>query len=51
MILTIVSQYDNAYMYEPTPKAIFEADFMKKLSNTEVELKKSFAYKKRVLEI
>ena len=28
--------------------ATFEAEFMKKLSNTEAELKKSIAYKKKV---
>ena len=37
-----MSQFDNANMYQAT----FEATFMKKLSNTEAELRKSIAYKK-----
>ena len=31
-------------------QATFEAQFLKKLSNNEVELKKSVAYKKRVVQ-
>ena len=44
-----MSQYDDAFMsfyVSSNTKATFEAEFMKKLSNTEVELKKSVAYKK-----
>ena len=37
-----VTQYDDDCMYY----AIFEAQFIKKLSNTETALKKSVAYKK-----
>ena len=38
-----MSEYDNAYALSNT-KATFEVQFMKKLSNTEAELKKSVAY-------
>ena len=41
-IVNEVSQYDDAYMY------IFEAQLMKKLSNTEAEIKKSVAFEKSV---
>ena len=42
----IVSVYDG-YMYYATPaQQTSEAQFMKELSNTEAELKKSVAYKK-----
>ena len=34
-------------MYKATPKEHLEAKFMKKLSNTDAELKKSVAYKKK----
>ena len=42
-----VSLWLCLYVFSNTD-ATFEAQFMKKLSNTEVELKKSIAYKKRV---
>ena len=42
-----VSQYNDAYIYViSNTQATFEAQFMKKLSNTEAELRKSIAYKK-----
>ena len=44
-----MSQYDDAYMYVLSNIwAAFEAQFMRKLSNTDAELKKSVAYKKSV---
>ena len=39
-------QNENAFMNQPTPKQNFKAQFMKKLSNTETELKNSVVYKK-----
>ena len=38
-------------MYQATPKQHFKAQFMKKFSNTEAELKKSVAYKKKCVLI
>ena len=35
-----MSQYEDAYSYQATPKQYLEAHFMKKLSNTEAVLKK-----------
>ena len=46
-----VPQYDDAYMYYRYSNniyAIFEAHFMKKSTNNEVELKKKVAYKQSV---
>ena len=42
-----MSQYHNAYFVLSNIKATFEAQFMKKLSNTEAELKKRVAYRKK----
>ena len=42
-----MSQYDDAYMYEAT----FEAQYMKKLGNTEAELKKSIAYSEKTVSL
>ena len=43
-----MSQHNHGYMYQAT----FEAQFMKKLSNTVTELKKkTVAYKKVCIEI
>ena len=39
-------QNKNAFMNQATPKQNFKAQFMKKLSNTETELKNSVVYKK-----
>ena len=40
---------NDGYMYQATPKATFETQFMKKLNNTEADLKKKHcSSKKRV---
>ena len=39
-------QNEDAFMNQATPKQNFKAQFMKKLSNTETELKNSVVYKK-----
>ena len=48
-----MSRYDDAYMYElSNATATFEAEFMKKLSNTEAELlekQKALLVKNRIL--
>ena len=42
-------QYNDAYMYEATPKQLrFEAQFMKKSSNTKGWVDKNLDYKKGV---
>ena len=43
-----MSQQDNAYMYEATSYQTFEAQFMKKLSNTETEFQKALLTKNSV---
>ena len=48
VVQTILSQYYNADVYQAIPKT-FKAQFMKKLSNTEAELKKSIAYIKKTV--
>ena len=40
-----MSQYDVAHMYDATPKQHQSSQFMRKLSNTGADLKKSVAYK------
>ena len=42
-----MTRHSDVYMHEATPKQTSEALFMKKLSNTEAEFKKSVAYKKK----
>ena len=41
-------QHDDGFAQQATPKQHLKLEFMEKLSNTEIELKKSVAYKKRV---